>query len=70
MRRDGGGEDRLAGGITGYPLERIYEEVAYIADAFHWSSAEILAMPHWERIRWCETIGARRGVRETEARNE
>lgn len=61
MRRGGGGEDRLTGGIAGYPLERIYEEVAYIADAFHWSSEEILEMPHWERIRWCKEIDALRG---------
>ncbi|WP_457635907.1 DUF6760 family protein [Persephonella sp.] len=30
--------------------------MSFIAYYFHWSKEEILQMPHWERIRWCEEI--------------
>jgi transcriptional antiterminator len=39
-----------------YPLERIYEEVAFIAFHFHWSHEEIMNMEHKERQRWCNEI--------------
>jgi hypothetical protein len=42
--------------MTGYPLERLYEEVAFIAYHFHWPCEEILALEHGERQRWCEEI--------------
>lgn len=51
--RDGG---RGAGGIISYPLDRIYEEVAFIAYHFHWSHEEIMHMEHGERKKWCEEI--------------
>ena len=44
------------GGIVGYPLDRIYEEVAFIAYYFHWKYEEIINMAHWERKKWCEEI--------------
>ena len=44
------------GGIVSYPLERIYQEVAYIAYHFHWSVEEILAMEHRERQIWVREI--------------
>jgi hypothetical protein len=40
----------------GYPLERLYKEVAYIAYHFHWSHEHILALEHTERLRWVEEI--------------
>ncbi len=43
--------------MTGYPLERLYEEVAYIAYHFHWPLQEILELEHVERRRWVEEIG-------------
>lgn len=43
--------------MTGYPLERIYEEVAFIAYYFHWQHDEVMAMPHNQRKKWCEQIG-------------
>ena len=46
----------LPGGIEPYPLERLYEEVAYIAYYFHWPMAEILELEHAERQRWVEEI--------------
>jgi uncharacterized protein DUF6760 len=42
--------------IRGYPLERIYEEVAFIAYYFHWSYEDIMNMDHRERRKWCEEI--------------
>jgi hypothetical protein len=42
--------------MSGYPLDRIYEEVAFIAYHFKWSHEEIMNMEHRERRRWCEEI--------------
>ena len=45
-----------SGGIVGYPLDRLHEEVAYIAYHFHWPRNEILDMEHGERRRWVREI--------------
>ena len=42
--------------MTGYSLDRIYEEVAFIAYYFHWPHDEIMQMDHGERRRWCVEI--------------
>ncbi|MEW6231995.1 MAG: DUF6760 family protein [Chloroflexota bacterium] len=42
--------------MTGYPLDRLYEEVAYIAYHFHWPLRDILELEHGERQRWVEEI--------------
>ncbi|NTU41454.1 MAG: hypothetical protein HGA78_00060 [Nitrospirales bacterium] len=42
--------------MAGYPLTRLYEEVAFIAYHFHWSHDEIMAMEHRERQKWVEEI--------------
>ncbi|MGH7790940.1 MAG: DUF6760 family protein [Thermodesulfobacteriota bacterium] len=42
--------------MIGYPLDRIYEEVAFIAYHFHWTHEEIINMEHKERQRWVEEI--------------
>ncbi|OEU82336.1 MAG: hypothetical protein BA865_06930 [Desulfobacterales bacterium S5133MH4] len=42
--------------MIGYPLDRLYEEVAFIAYHFHWSYEEIMNMEHKERQRWVEEI--------------
>jgi hypothetical protein len=44
-----------------YPLDRLYEELAYIAYHFHWSYTEILEMDHFERQRWVAEISAIHG---------
>ncbi len=51
--RNGAGKP---GGIAGYPLERLYEEVAFIAYYFHWPREEIMSLEHGERRHWCEEI--------------
>ncbi len=50
--------DSLAGGVTIYPLDRLYEEMAYIAYHFHWSWDELVQMDHRERQRWVDEIAA------------
>lgn len=44
------------GGVTRYPLERLYEEVAYIAYHFHWTPEQILALEHPDRLHWVAEI--------------
>ncbi len=39
-----------------YPLERLYQELAYIAYHFHWPYEELVCMDHLERRRWVEQI--------------
>jgi Family of unknown function (DUF6760) len=46
------------GGIVGYPLERLHEEVAYIAYHLHWSLDDVLALEHADRRRWAEEIAS------------
>ena len=41
-----------------YPLERIYQEVAYIAYHFHWDREPILLMSHRERHAWVREISS------------
>lgn len=45
-----------AGGITGYPLDQLKEEIAYIAYYFHWPRQEILELEHHERRAWVKEI--------------
>lgn len=42
--------------MTGYPLVQLYEEMAFIAYHFHWPYAELMALEHGERRRWCQQI--------------
>jgi uncharacterized protein DUF6760 len=51
-----GGGKRL-GGRIGYPLDRLFEEVAYIAYHFHWPHEQIMGLDHGERQRWVDEIG-------------
>lgn len=51
-----GGFQPTGGGINGYPLDRLHEEVAYIAYHFHWPLQEIMELEHAERRRWVEEI--------------
>jgi hypothetical protein len=46
----------LLGGIKGYPLEQLFEEVAYIAYYLHWPLDAILEMEHDDRREWVEKI--------------
>jgi hypothetical protein len=44
--------------MTGYPLDQIYREVAFIAYYFHWNHDQVIEMPHRERKKWCEEISS------------
>jgi hypothetical protein len=41
---------------VGYPLDKLYEEVAFIAYHFPWSYEDIMQMEHGDRRMWCEEI--------------
>ncbi|HVC33094.1 MAG TPA: DUF6760 family protein [Chloroflexota bacterium] len=43
--------------MVGYPLDRLHEEVAYVAYHFHWPLDDILGLEHRDRRRWVEEIG-------------
>jgi hypothetical protein len=51
--RDG---DRRRGGVLGYPLGALYEEVAFVAFHFHWPLGTVLDLDHGERRRWVAEI--------------
>ena len=38
-------------------MDRLYEEVAYVAYHFHWSEEDVMRMEHADRRRWVEEIG-------------
>lgn len=42
--------------MTGYPPDRLSEEVAYIAYHFHWPHDEIMRMEHGDRRQWVAEI--------------
>lgn len=42
----------------GYPLEALYEEVAFVAYHFHWPHGEVMALEHAERRQWVGRISA------------
>ena len=44
------------GGTIGYPSDRLFEEVAYIAYHFHWPYSQIMNLEHRDRQRWVEEI--------------
>jgi hypothetical protein len=46
------------GGVVGYPLKALYEEVAFVAYHFQWPPAAILDLEHPERRRWVEEISS------------
>ena len=45
-----------SGGVLGYPLKALYEEIAFVAYHFHWPPDAILNMEHPERRRWVQEI--------------
>ncbi|MEX0271128.1 DUF6760 family protein [Leptolyngbyaceae cyanobacterium UHCC 1019] len=41
-----------------YPLDRLHQEVAFIALHFHWTLEDILNLEHRDRRRWVQEIQA------------
>ena len=42
--------------MTGYPLDQLFEEVAYLAYYFHWPHDQIMGMEHRDRVQWIDEI--------------
>jgi len=42
--------------MKGYPLDQLYEEVAYVSYYFHWPLHDVMELEHAERRRWVEEI--------------
>ena len=49
---------KRCGGILGYPLDQLHEEVAFVAYHFHWPHADIMNLEHAERRQWVAEISA------------
>jgi hypothetical protein len=45
-----------AGGILGYPLDWVYQEVAALSTRVNWTYEDVLNLDHAERRRWLEEI--------------
>lgn len=59
-----------SGGIVGYPLLTLYEEVAFVAYHFHWPPETIANLTHGERLRWVKEISAINERKNNERVNE
>jgi hypothetical protein len=51
----------FGGGVVGYPLDQMREEVACIAMHFHWSLESLLEMEHGDRRQWVRVIARQLG---------
>ncbi len=44
--------------MSGYPIDRLYEEVAFLAYYLHWPHGELMGLEHAERVRFCREVSA------------
>ena len=44
--------------MRAYPVASLYEEMAFIAQHFHWAHGDLMRLEHRERRRWCREISA------------
>jgi hypothetical protein len=42
--------------MIGYPLDILFEEVAYVAYYLHWPHDQIMRMEHHERRSWVKEV--------------
>ena len=56
--RDGGA---AAGGVTGYPLDRVHQEAAFLGRHVHWTLTEVLSLDHTQRQRWVQEVADQLG---------
>ncbi|HXF38243.1 MAG TPA: DUF6760 family protein, partial [Blastocatellia bacterium] len=56
LRAELRGGAQQPGGVWRYPIERLYEEVAYVAYHFHWPHEQILGLEHPDRRKWVNEI--------------
>ena len=57
-RRDSALSRKSAQGMSLYPQERLYQEMAFLAYYLHWSNQDLMELDHWERRRWCREVSA------------
>jgi len=47
----------LGGGVMKrYPIDKLYEEMEFIAYYNHWDYETLMNMEHRERAKWCQQI--------------
>ena len=44
--------------MSTYPVDKIYEEAAFIAYYMHWAHDDIMSLSHRDRLRWCKEISS------------
>jgi hypothetical protein len=44
--------------MTGYPLDRVHQEAAFLGRHVHWTLTEVLTLDHAERLRWVREVSA------------
>ena len=49
---------KRARGVSLYPQDRLYQEMAFLAYYLHWSNGALMDLDHWERRRWCREVSA------------
>ncbi|MGV9385759.1 DUF6760 family protein [Nonomuraea sp. NPDC003707] len=47
-----------AGGIAGYPLDRVHQEAAFLGRHVHWTLTEVLNLDHAQRRRWVREVAS------------
>lgn len=63
------GRYKRRGGVLGYPLKQLYEEVAFVVYHFHWPHDQVMKLEHSDRRRWVEEITSiNRRINEESAR--
>ena len=55
---EGGFAARRTAGVSLYPRENLYREMAFLAYYLHWSDEALMALDHRERRRWCREVSA------------
>jgi hypothetical protein len=50
----GGGA--AAGGIAGYPLDRVHQEAAFLGRHVNWTFTEVMSLDHAQRRRWVDEV--------------
>ena len=57
-RQDSPLSRKSARGMSLYPQDRLYQEMAFLAYYLHWSNEDLMDLDHWERRRWCREVSA------------
>ena len=42
--------------MTGYPLDEMFEEVAFLAYHLHWEHDDVMSLEHGDRRRWVQEV--------------